>query len=70
MKRSYKVEVRVKRCDVVFHPDLSPGVLAEQTVTYDLPEDFSKERLVQSIALYGRELLEDAVELVYTEVTE
>lgn len=68
MKRTFKIEVKVHSCDLTFAEGMGPGVLAHQTLTFDLPDDFDETRLMTQIRDYGRDLTDFAVGVVVTEV--
>lgn len=66
MKKTFRIKLMIKDCDIKFTEELGPGVLGIHEVTYDLSEKdyesplFTKELLEQQDALVN--------DIVYTVV--
>lgn len=63
MKKSFRIKLKVQKCDIIFSEGIEPGVLGFKDVDYDLTEEEYKHPLFIKSLLDEREaLLEEIIE--------
>ena len=70
MKKSYKIGVRVKRCDTVFKEGLAPGELVSVVIDFEINEMDNHTKVWMALALNDKEqeLIDSVVESTVIEV--
>lgn len=69
-KTTYRFELKLKGCEVVFKTGLSPGVLTTQEAVFPFPEDITDTRKAIALRAYKQDFLDDLVEVVITKIGE
>ena len=65
VKRTVTMKARIKDCDVVFDPDLGPGVIASQDLEFNETEDTYNSNLFYAYIMRTvEEFLNENVEVV------
>lgn len=71
MKKSFKMSVKIKGCDVVFDEKLGPGIIALNVVELK-PKRGRTDRFDMDLAValhdYKQKLLEEVVEVITEEI--
>lgn len=68
MKRTFRFSSRIKGCDIVFSEGFEPGEIEMKEIVFDIPEDASKTCVASALLNKQREVLEELIEVVITEV--
>jgi len=68
MKKTIKISVKIKNCELVFKDGLEPGVIATQKRIYDLDEaDYSSPMFAKEIMDKGEEFKDNVISIKYEE---
>jgi hypothetical protein len=68
MKKTFKIEIKIKKCDTIFKEGLDKGVIGSLELTYDLDrQEYERPGFALNLMNEARELRDDIVEYQVTE---
>lgn len=68
MKKTFKIEVNIKKCDIVFKEKLGKGVIGSVELTYDLDQqEYERPGFALTLMDEAREFRNSLVEYQITE---
>lgn len=70
MKKSFKISIAVKNCDLVFNPKLGPGVIGAIIVDFNnlKPKDLRSPFLAKELMDHGETFLNSLIEKTIEEL--
>lgn len=70
MKKTIRLQLKLKDCDKVFKEGFSPGVLVEQDHVYELPKDYNKTQFAAQLVYDEDNFIHRHVEVRVVEIEE
>jgi len=66
--KTFLIELKVRRCEEVFAPDLGPGILASEEVSFNDDEERQRIMLLSSLRSHCDRFVEKYIEVQITEL--
>jgi hypothetical protein len=67
-KRTFKLKLRLKDCEKVFAEGFEPGVVVEQEISFNLPDDYNADLFAMQMLRQEGKFIERHVEVLVEEI--
>jgi hypothetical protein len=68
MKKTFKINIKIKNCDKIFADGLPPGSIGLKKLIYDLEEsEFKHPMFVKGLLDYGKEFRDELIDIEISE---
>ena len=71
MKKTFKVSIKIKKCDIEFKENMGKGIIGYTDITYDLDEkEYEKPIFIVGLINEGEVLLKELIDIKIEEIKE